>query len=44
MSAGDGTARAAAPGEATSFNVIGRALVDKTTVGESMVEAVVMIK
>ena len=44
VSAGDGTARAAAPGEATSFNVIGRALVDKTTVGESMVEAVVMIK
>ena len=44
VSAGDGTARAAALGEATSFNVIGRALVDKTTVGESMVEAVVMIK
>jgi hypothetical protein len=44
VSAGDGTARAAAPGEATSFNVIGRALVDKTTAGEGMVESVVMIK
>lgn len=44
VSAGNGIARAAAPGEATPFNVIGRALESKHTSGEGMVESVVMIK
>jgi hypothetical protein len=44
VSAGDGVARAAEPGEATAFNVIGRSLEDKLTVDEGMVEAIVTIK
>jgi hypothetical protein len=44
VSAGTGLARAARSGEATSFNVIGRALADKLTVDEGMVEAIVTIK
>jgi hypothetical protein len=44
ISAGDGIARAAQPGEATSFNVIGRALTSKTTAGVGTVEAIVTIK
>ena len=44
ISAGDGMARAAQPGEATSFNVIGRALSGKTTVEAGTVEAIVTIK
>ena len=44
VSAGDGIARAAQPGEATSFNVIGRALVAKSTDGVGTVEAIVSIQ
>ena len=44
ISAGDGMARAAQPGEATSFNVIGRALTGKSTVEAGTVEAIVTIK
>jgi len=44
VSAGNGIARAAAAGEATAFNVIGRALVDKLTDGLGTVEAIVTIK
>jgi hypothetical protein len=44
ISAGNGMARAAQPGEATSFNVIGRALTSKTTVDIGTVEAIVTIK
>jgi hypothetical protein len=44
VSAGDGRARAAAAGEATPFNTIGRALEDKSTQQEGMVEAIVTIK
>ena len=44
ISAGDGVARAAQPGEATSFNVIGRALTSKTTTDVGTVEAIVTIK
>jgi hypothetical protein len=44
ISAGDGVARAAQPGEATSFNVIGRALTGKSTVEAGTVEAIVTIK
>ena len=44
VSAGDGVARAAQPGEATAFNVIGRALVDKHTPGPGTIEAIVTIK
>jgi hypothetical protein len=44
ISAGDGVARAAQPGEATSFNVIGRALTGKLTVEAGTVEAIVTIK
>ena len=43
VSAGKGLARAAAPSEATSFNVIGRALQSKTTMEEGTVEAFVTI-
>lgn len=43
VSAGNGLARSAKPGEATAFNVIGRALVAKTTEGEGVVEAIVTI-
>jgi hypothetical protein len=44
ISAGDGLARAALAGEATAFNVIGRALSSKTTTGAGTVEAIVTIK
>ena len=44
VSAGNGFARAARTGEATAFNVIGRALADKTTDNEGTVEAIVTIK
>lgn len=44
VSAGDGLARSATAGEATAFNTIGRALVEKLTDGEGFVEAIVMIK
>jgi hypothetical protein len=44
VSAGNGLARAAQPGEATAFNTIGRALVDKEYSDEGVVEAIVMIK
>ena len=43
VSAGNGLARAAQAGEATSFNVIGRAIESKTTEGEGTVEAFVTI-
>ena len=43
VSAGNGIARAARPGEATSFNVIGRALAPKTTEELGAVEAFVKI-
>ena len=44
VSAGNGIARAALPGEATAFNTIGRALADKTTDTVGLVEAIVTIK
>ena len=44
VSAGNGIARAAAAGEATAFNVIGRSLVDKLDSGLGTVEAIVTIK
>jgi len=44
VSAGSGLARAARPGEATPFNVIGRSLTAKITEGEGIVEAIVSIK
>ena len=44
VSAGNGVARSAQPGEATAFNVIGRALVDKLDTGPGQVEAIVAIK
>jgi hypothetical protein len=44
VSAGAGIARAAKPGEATAFNVIGRSLVDKTTPESDTIEAIVTIK
>jgi hypothetical protein len=44
VSAGNGLARAAQPGEATSFNVIGRALTSKTGANEGTVEAIVTVK
>ena len=44
VSAGNGVARAAQVGEATAFNVIGRALKDKLDAGEGTVEAIVTIK
>ena len=44
VSAGNGLARAAQTGEATAFNVIGRALCDKLTSEEGTVEAIVTIK
>jgi hypothetical protein len=43
VAAGEGLARAARPGEATSFNVIGRALKDKNTQDTGTVEAIVSI-
>jgi len=44
VSGGEGYARAASNGEATAFNVIGRALEDKTTTDLGTVEAIVTIK
>lgn len=44
VSAGNGIARAAQPGEATAFNVIGRALVEKLDAGLGTVEAIVSTK
>ena len=44
VSAGAGIARAARSGEATSFNVIGRSLVDKLTPESGTIEAIVTIK
>lgn len=44
VSAGNGLARAARPGEATAFNVIGRALRDKLDTDTGTVEAIVTIK
>ena len=44
VSAGNGLARSAQPGEATAFNTIGRALVDKLDSGVCTVEAIVTIK
>ena len=44
VSAGAGLARAAKPGEATAFNVIGRALVDKLYPEQGTIEAIVTIK
>lgn len=43
VSAGDGIARAAKKGEATSFNTFGRALEDKATDGIGLVTAVVTV-
>jgi len=44
VAAGNGLARAALVGEATPFNVLGRALTGKTDSGEGMVDAIVTIK
>ena len=43
VSAGNGLARAANRTEITAFNVIGRALADKTTQDEGTVEAIVKL-
>jgi hypothetical protein len=43
VSAGNGLARAAIRSELTAFNVIGRAIKDKTTNGEGLVEAIVKL-
>lgn len=43
VAAGNGLARAARVNEATAFNVIGRALENKTTDGEGLIEAIVTI-
>jgi hypothetical protein len=44
VSAGNGQARVAQSGEATAFNVIGRALKDKLDTDSGTVEAIVTIK
>jgi hypothetical protein len=44
VSAGEGVARAAKPGEATAFNVIGRSLENKHTPELGTIEAIVTIK
>jgi len=44
VSAGNGYARSAQPGEASAFNVIGRSLTVKADTGEGTVEAIVTIK
>lgn len=44
VAAGNGIARAAQAGEASAFNVIGRALEDRSDTSEGMVEAIVTIK
>jgi hypothetical protein len=43
VSAGNGLARAASRAEITAFNVLGRALANKTTDGEGTVEAIVKL-
>jgi len=43
VSAGNGLARAAQPGEATAFNVIGRSLDNKSSTEQGRVEAIVKI-
>jgi hypothetical protein len=43
VSAGRGLARAATRSEMTAFNVIGRALENKTTTGEGTIEAIVKL-
>jgi hypothetical protein len=43
VSAGNGLARAAKPGEATAFNVIGRSLENKASTEQGTVEAIVKI-
>ena len=43
VSAGNGYARSALVGEATAFNVIGRALQDKLNTNEGLIEAIVTI-
>ena len=43
VSAGRGLARAAIRSEMTAFNVIGRALENKTSTGEGTVEAIVKL-
>ena len=43
VSAGNGVARAAKKSELTPFNVIGRALVDKTTDGSGIIQAIVRL-
>jgi hypothetical protein len=44
VSAGNGIARSAKTGEATAFNVIGRALTSKSTNDVGVIEAIVTIK
>ena len=44
VSAGNGYARSAAPGELTAFNTIGRALTNKLDENDGTVEAIVMIR
>ena len=44
VSAGNGVARAAKPGEATMFNTIGRALENKNIEPEELLLAIVVIK
>jgi hypothetical protein len=44
VSAGNGIARAAKPGEATAFNTIGRSLEDKHSLDLGEVEAIVIIR
>jgi hypothetical protein len=44
VSAGNGVARVAQPGEATMFNVIGRALENKDSDGVGVIEATVSVK
>jgi hypothetical protein len=44
VSAGNGLARSARPGEATAFNTIGRSLQNKSDTNEGTVEAIVTIK
>jgi hypothetical protein len=44
VSAGDGLARGADEGEATAFNTIGRALENKNSEGEGLLEAIVIIR
>lgn len=44
VSAGNGFARAAKPGEANAFNTIGRSLENKTTMGSGTIEAIVILR